>query len=227
MSAAYPFHVEPTALRRAREWADVPAYAFLLLCEAGRMYQGVRAHSESGSQLPKLFEYVVKAAQPGLFGGTTFRFGWPVDPPGSPHAPQRLQALADAFGVRTLSSEVALTQTDKDAGLDVCARVKLGDELPGTAFILVQCATGKNWRAKTGEPSIERWKKYIDWTAATLRAIAVPWRIGCDDDRRSELLVTTLEFELAVVLDRDRLLSGDPDARIEQPCVSTSLRQAS
>jgi hypothetical protein len=94
---------------------------------------------------------------------------------------------------------------DKDRGLDVAARV-FSDDDHGALFVLTQCAVGKRWWTKTGEPSIADWRDIFRWNSALKRGVAVPWRL--EDPSRAR---THRRFDGAVVMDRPRLVDGHPD----------------
>lgn len=99
---------------------------------------------------------------------------------------------------------------DKDIGLDVVGRLRVGDSQSGTVTFLVQCATGNNWESKKLEPAANRWEDLIHWESNLVRAVAVPWWWGERDDYRRWFR----RFDKAVVLDRARILMGRPDDRL-------------
>lgn len=103
---------------------------------------------------------------------------------------------------------------DKDIGLDVVGRLKVGGDEFGSVTFLVQCATGRNWESKGAEPSIERWEDLIDWQSKLVRAIAVPWWWAETSDYKRGFR----RFNKAVVLDRARILLGRPDDEIANGC---------
>jgi hypothetical protein len=70
----------------------------------------------------------------------------------------------------------------------------------------MQCATGKHWKNKRGEPSFADWNDILQWQAQLVRGVAIPWRLL----RPGELVKTYRHFD-AVILDRPRLAAGAPD----------------
>ena len=109
---------------------------------------------------------------------------------------------------RNLNDKVAAA--DKDIGLDVVGRLRVGDSESGTVTFLVQCATGNNWESKKLEPPADRWEDLNDWESKLVRAVAVPWWWGARDDYKKYFR----RFNKAVVLDRARILLGRPDDKL-------------
>ncbi len=216
---AYPFSVEKDIIRLSgMSWRDVPAFTLLAICDVGGFYQSVDVSFAPGADLPDLFEYVVEAAQAGIFNGASVCFpasggdGW------SKKVAERVEMLADRFD-REVGALDDLTDDDSDGGLDVASRLKILDELPGTLIVLTQCASGANWKKKTGEPAPDLWAELIRWKAPLVKALAVPWRLapGCPGlprgvrSRRAALSRYSKTHNGAIVLDRPRLISGRPD----------------
>ena len=186
------------------------AYAALLLVDVGRTYRRELRPSIDG--IRSLFEDIVAASVRNLLGGQAYRFGAPFPKDAPRGFPARVTHLALHFGLRSREADIPKlsSKQQKDDGLDVLGRLKLGDEDPGTLYVLVQCATGANWIHKRGEPSIEKWEKYIDWDAKPVRALAVPWAVR----PRSQLKRIYLDFGGAIILDRWRIVAGRPDEHL-------------
>ena len=210
----FPLIDDGVGWTRRSSWHDWPAYSLLLLADVGRFYAGVAVDFVPGGPFPVLFELAVQAAQHGLFGGRSIRFGAPALEPSPKRAVDRLRWLATELGLKTLQTEAAVRALDQDLGLDIVTRIQIGDEEPGTAFVLTQCATGENWDGKKGEPALEHWAKLLDWSAMQFRALAVPWRLGSEGERRGELFFRAFDFD-AVILDRPRLSAGAPDRYLD------------
>ena len=121
----------------------------------------------------RLFEKIVQASQVGLLGGEASRFGVPVEdgwPAGTNNRIARFaEELGGLFVLRT-----SVDSTGGDRTLDVAARLRLGGHSEGTLALLTQCATGKNWDRKRGEPTLAKWSTVIDWDGVVIRAVAVP-----------------------------------------------------
>src|SRR5262249_38567337 len=125
----------------------------------------------------RLFEKVVEASSRGLLRGAVMRFGWPIEPGWPLAINDRIQLLGSGLGLELETLRGKTKKTDKDRGLDVAGRISFGDEGAGTIVLLTQCAAGKHWRKKTGQPALQRWQHLIQWNAHLLRAVAIPWRL--------------------------------------------------
>lgn len=205
---SWPFELQPNIVI-SRENS---VYAALLLVDIGRRYRAEMRPSLDGFR--SLFEDVVAAGLEGLLGGRACRFGAPFPTDWPRGFPSRVSHLALEFGLESREADIPKlsSKQQKDDGLDVLGRLKLGDEDPGTLYVLAQCATGANWKDKRGEPSVTKWREYIAWDAATVRALAVPWAVR----PRSELKRIHMDFDNAIVLDRWRIVAGRPHEHLDR-----------
>lgn len=203
---SWPFDLQPNILISHEN----PVYAALLLADVGRNYSV--ATRPSIDAFRSLFEEVVTVSLGRLLGGRACRFGAPFPENWPKGFPARVTHLALHFGLSSREADIPKlsSKQQQDDGLDVLGRLKLGDEDPGTLYVLVQCATGANWTHKRGEPSIAKWEKYIDWDSKPVRALAVPWAVR----PRSELKRIHLDFE-GIILDRWRIVAGRPDEHLQ------------
>lgn len=210
-AARYPLSLrQDLVTRRHARWEEVPAFTMLLIADVGRSYGSVHATIAQESGGSRLFEKIVEASCRGLLSGRSVRLGWPIEPGWPKPINERIETLGERLGfvVEILTGKTK--PTDKDRGLDVASRLSFGDREPGTVVLLIQCATGQNWKAKRGEPSYEEWRDIYQWDSTLLRAIALPWRL----DSKFDYKQTFRHFD-AVVLDRLRLCAGSPDSALD------------
>jgi hypothetical protein len=201
----HPFEITHGELRLATgPWERYPSYSTLLLADLWRLYN--EDDTLAKNKFPALFEKLVEASKRGLLGGSTSRFGDPPDEGWPKGIDDRIRFLGELMSLETEILHGKTATTDNDRGLDVVSRLSLGDDGAASVVFLTQCATGKHWRSKTGEPSLAQWKDIFRWDATLVRSIAVPWSL-CPKER----VKTFRRFDEAVVLDRFRLLSGNPD----------------
>jgi hypothetical protein len=224
LGKTYPFSVERDSLRRTPDsWRDVPAFGMLLVADVSRSYLKSSVKIETNSAFSYLFEKVVEAASKGLLRGHTARFGWPKEHGWPTKIDDRIRALGEKMAIEVL--DLSRTRpTDNDRGLDVVTQLSFGDDGPATLFVLIQCATGKNWKKKKGEPSITEWADTFRWNSKLLRGVAIPWRLDKSTDAGFDRVRTHRHFDGALVLDRLRLVSGLPDSELENK-VAASTRQ--
>jgi hypothetical protein len=212
MGERYPFVIDGDLIRRRESsWSDTPSFTLMLLvANIARYDLAVELPQANGVSYRQLFERVVQAASQGLFKGSSVRFGTPRDHDWPVAIEERLQVLADRMGLRLETLQDKILPTDNDITVDVVSRMSFGDDGPGSVLLLTQCATGKHWKSKRGEPSLERWD-LLYWQAHRVRGLAVPWwfegAVEYDRVRR--------HFDGVVVLDRPRLLAGDPDQALD------------
>lgn len=211
--ASYPIRVINNSSIVCDDWDKHLCFTSLLLADIGRDFSALAGSVIPGGAFSMLFEKVTRACAQAICGGTSVRFGWPVEASWPKPIADRVARLAERFSVNT-GSLASLKPHDKDLGLDVVARLGLGDDDHGSLVMLVQCATGKNWTGKKGEPSIDHWKTIVAWQASLVRGIAFPWRWRGSS---RELGRKSLEFDGAVILDRLRLFSGgDPEESVDE-----------
>lgn len=151
-----------------------------------------------------VFEKLVEAAARGIFGGATYRFGWPRDfeQDWPTHINDRVSTLADLLEREILKLPTEEEAQAKDRSLDVVTRVRVLNESGGTGYILIQCATGKNYQDKRSEPYKSDWDRLFDWDSELVRGVAIP------TSDRKELFSHFRRFTGAVILDRSRLMHG-------------------
>lgn len=216
---AWPLEIQPDTIARrsgCETLAATAAYTAMLLIEAGvgEWYSTITL--TKNDEIRTLFEMIVEASIRQTVRGTTIRFGAPY-PSGWPKEfPGRVQRLADHFGVSAGTEDTIVKLSNnkqKDDSLDVVARLRITDEHEGSAYLLIQCATGKKWISdKTGQPSLALWREYVKWNGPAFKGIAVPFTLR----RKGEMEKASIRHEWAVVLDRLRIAGGNPDANISK-----------
>lgn len=215
LKPGYPLEVDRDRLVLPHtSWRDVPAFTMLLLVDLAQSYPPVTVDieaSEADSGWARLFEKVVEASERGLLGGPCCRFGWPVEPGWPSGIDERIEKLADLVDLRMENLKGKTDPQDKDRGLDVVGRLAIADSAVGTVVLLTQCAAGKNWTKKRGEPSLADWQDILQWNAKLARAVAVPWRL----EGRWDIRKVYRYFDDAVILDRPRLICGNPDGFLD------------
>lgn len=215
---AWPLKLTDNTLSRAPNKATlkpVAAYATMLLIEAAgsKWYKSIEI--KSGDPVREWFEHITVASVGRLLGGRTERFGAPFSKEWPKSFSGRVKHLAGLFGIEAREADVKhlSTPNQQDDALDAVARSKLGDEEPGTPYLLVQCATGANWKTdKSGEPRMELWRKYIAWNGPTYKALAIPFALR----GKGELERASVSHGNAVVFDRLRISAGAPDQKIDE-----------
>jgi hypothetical protein len=207
----YPLALIGDRVNRACDnWQDAVTFTSLLLADISRGYPAAGIDMDPRSGFPRLFEKIVEACGRGLFRGRAARFGVPREPGWPIPVRDRIQKLGEGLGLLAQDLEGKVEPTSGDRGLDIAVRLGCGDDGPGTLVFLVQCATGKHWREKRGEPSLADWQDVLLWNAPLVRVVAIPWRLKTTQ----EYAENYRHFD-AVILDRPRLVYGRPDRFLE------------
>jgi hypothetical protein len=86
-------------------------------------------------------------------------------------------------------------------GVDVVSwRPFAADASAGCPVILVQCTFRKDWHRKGRDIVLDAWRSWIAFAKDPITALAVPFCMSDDDERRAEI-----EAEVWLVLDRIRI----------------------
>lgn len=211
LDSSYPFALDfdLVSLR------DVPidSYAFLLVADLGHHYPTLKDALVPDSRSGRLMEKVVEAAAKGVFGHSQ-RFGWPKEPDWPTSINDRIGRLADELGLVVDALDGKTDAADNDRTLDVVGLLRLENPYDATLVVLVQCAAGKNWKSKLGDPSIAAWQNLLQWRSMLVRAVALPWRLGGRKGDWTYERIYSMSNG-AIVLDRPRLLAGHPDLHLD------------
>jgi len=210
LGPASPFIFQRRLIKRHERRSKleaVTAYLTMLLLEAAGKgwYPGLSI--TAGDNIRMEFELIVAASLSGLGKAQVEIFST------GPKFHERVRKLAASFGLHANERELErfTHPHEKDRQLDLAVRWWSNDPHGGMPYLLVQCATGKNWmHDKAAEPPIETWKKFATWDGPLLKTLAVPYTIN----RPSGLADAWLRSGQSVIFDRIRLARGAPDARL-------------
>jgi hypothetical protein len=213
----YPFTVERDTLTRlVPSWEAAPAFTMLLLSDICRKYELVEPVAlEADGKSGRLFEKIVEASTASLFNGTSVRFGWTPDDDWPRPSHERVEMLGNRLSLDVEKLDGKVQPHDKDRGLDVVARLEFGNGQLACPYFLIQCAIGKHWKNKRGEPTLEAWENIFQWVGPRLRVVAIPWRL----DETWNYKRAYLHFG-AVILDRPRLNCGGADRKLKSDVAS-------
>ncbi|MEP6468148.1 MAG: hypothetical protein ABJC24_00095 [Chloroflexota bacterium] len=209
----YPFVVDGEVLRRKTDsWKECVSFTALSLLACITRYPDTYHVPEfAGATYQRLFEKVVQAASRTLLGGTSVRFGVPREDDWPTSIHERIARLGDELGLHVEDLTGKVYPTDADRGLDIASRMAFGMEGPASVILITQCATGKHWKEKKGEPSYTDWQDILRWDSRLIRTVAIPFWI---QDSNTFVQIHR-RFDGAVVLDRARILAGVPDAGLD------------
>lgn len=212
LGGSYPFELDRDVIA-LREGTEFDCYAFLLVADLGHHYPELKDALTPDAESGRLMEKIVEAATKGIFGRSQ-RFGWPREPEWPTAINERIDQLGKLLSIPVDALEGKTEPADNDRTLDVVGVLQIDGSQDATLVVLVQCAAGKNWKQKLGDPSVSAWQNLLLWNSMLIRAVALPWRLGGrkGDWRYSRIYQMS---NCAMVLDRPRLLTGRPDVHLD------------
>ena len=214
LKGSYPLDIDGDLVSlNVGSWQHMPSFtAMLLMANIARFRRDLELERKGGFTFRQLFEKIVQAAARGLFAGPSVRFGVPIEPGWPTPLSERVQRLSGELGLTVGKAEEVTNPTDNDLTVDVFARLRLGDHDAGSLLVMIQCATGRHWQSKTGEPNLTKWDNILVWDCTRVKALAVPWWFA-DSKRYAQ---EWRRFDKAIILDRRRLLAGAPDDHLDE-----------
>ena len=206
MPTSYPFVRIRDTLKANGTWKDSLEYSFCLLVSLLPFYKTWRDEfSPNFVEQGALFEKITAFRLKNIFPGWQVEnYGWTQD-----NATPLTALMPDLAGLlceRCGDLEYWADKRANDAGLDVLCVRRFPDERVGFFSLLIQCASGENWKKKLREPNIDEWSKYIDFACRPHKAVSIPYALDTDTYRKNVLKSAGLLF------DRLRLFSHSTDA---------------
>jgi len=95
----------------------------------------------------------------------------------------------------------------QDAGVDIIAYRKF-DQRKGQIVVLIQCASGKNWRRKGGDIKPKLWSELVFWTVDPIKAMTFPFAYDFDSPEIEKEWIYA-SYDAGLLLDRLRLVAFD------------------
>ena len=238
---AYPFritdHGQTLELLPHSPDAEIgrTVYIFCLLASSIRdaIIQPRNVVSAEEYAIGDVFQVCSCLAAGGYIRGEVASFGWPRAT-GNGFLPA-LRQVYDRFGYQYVRDELPEGWPDsvKDGGIDVVAWRDHPDRMPGKIYLLGQCASGKNWKAKSVISYIEslhmRWFVFAPAKYA-LPAMFIPFTLHGDlhevkDKTRARVYVDmikdrfwTQEPEFGIVFDPPAHRPLRPPILSNRPC---------
>lgn len=216
LGRGYPVEFRDTRLVRKLPWRQVPAYAFCLFLSVRLLYRERFADlGRDFTEQGELFEALTHVALQRVLAGWTIHItGWSRSSPAN--IEEVVERIANLLGEPCGDILRWLSQSSKDAGLDILCFRPFRDARVAIPVYLVQCASGLNWERKLTTPDIEVWRRLIEFAVAPRRAFATPLSF------REEEFVSHAVRVAGLLLDRYRLLEPMASAR---PWLSRELTQ--
>lgn len=177
MTASYPFRRQGNTFEARGTWNNFPEYSFCLLVSLLPHYKSWR--DEFGpdyGQQGDLFEAITAfRLEKILPEWDVRRYGWTRD--NTNPLSDLLPDIAGLLCERCGDHEYWAGKQANDAGLDVLCVRTFPDQRVGFFSLLVQCASGAEWRGKLRDPNLNKWIKYIDFACKPYKAVSIPYAL--------------------------------------------------
>jgi hypothetical protein len=202
ISQNYPFVLSDAAVRSSTAPYETQEYLFPLLLATHDFYDDTKI--TNWSPVGDLFELFCTASITKLVGNAVL-IGNTL---GQFPAARALDAVL--VQVCTLMNERKglphpMAATFQDAGVDIIGWKKL-DKRKGQIVLLVQCASGKNWRKKGGDIKPRLWNELVLWTVEPIKVLTFPFAFDFDNPQEEEMW-RFYSYDSGILLDRLRLIN--------------------
>jgi len=171
---AAPFQMTGKRIVRRGKWEEFSPATFLLVLACADYFSGLRARPLNNYiEQGELFEDFCVLSLAGN-GWQTTRTGW-ASHQGAQKLPKTVAAVAAALDERAINAAVVeLYKHENEAGCDLVSHWAYPDRWTGRPVVLLQCASGDNFKTKLGTPSIDVWRKLIGFSTIPLRGFCTP-----------------------------------------------------
>lgn len=189
---------------RQRPWQEFPAYAFCLAVSCGSYVypEWARDYGYDSDAQGSLFERIAcRSLATMLPGWLIRRVGWAPDNPVRLHSAIN-EILSSLNEVANAEIDVYVDAHANELGLDLLAVYSFGDVHASSPLLMIQCASGKDWKEKRHTPDLTIWAKIINFNSPPLKGFAIPYSFTDGQDFRKEATRVNGLF-----LDRYRLLN--------------------
>jgi hypothetical protein len=138
---------------------------------------------------------------------TVKSIGW------SPSNPVKLKSSIDGIisslnEVAGVEKDVYVTSHANELGLDLLAFLPYRDPHSSFPVVMVQCASGKDWKSKRKTPDLAVWSKVINFASRPAKGFAIPHAFADSVDFRKESVPVE-----GILWDRYRLLAPSSSFR--------------
>ncbi|CAB5161366.1 hypothetical protein D3OALGA1CA_5074 [Olavius algarvensis associated proteobacterium Delta 3] len=201
MPLSYPFSRENNVFKAIGTWEDFLEYSFCLIISLLPQYKAWKEEVDPDYfQQGDLFEAITAfRLEKILPEWQVERYGWTRD-----HAtPLRdlMQDLAGLLCERCGDVNHWGGERANDAGLDVLCVKTFPDERVGFFSLLIQCASGANWKSKLRDPNLNIWRNFIQFAFDPCKAVSIPYALDRATYRKS------VKYSGGLLFDRLRLFS--------------------
>lgn len=190
-------------ITRTSDWQAAPGYSFCLALSCGILYPKWAASWDDPSVRGELFEELTLESLSKTFVGWKIRrVGW------SPDNPVKLRTtiasiISDLNEVQGAELELHVDEHANELGLDLLGFYSFDDPHASIPVMMVQCASGGNWKSKRHTPDLTIWKKIVNFNSNPVKAFAMPFAFADPLKFRRETTHVN-----GIFADRNRLIRG-------------------
>ncbi|MCC6486911.1 MAG: hypothetical protein IT364_05365 [Candidatus Hydrogenedentes bacterium] len=195
--------VSKNRISRSQKWDTLPAYGFCMTLACAPVYPSWLQHWGAPSVRGELFEELAHESFSSAYRGWTVqRIGWS---PGNPAKLRKTIAkiISDLNEVEGKELGLHVDEHANELGLDLLAYYSYGDVHASLPVLLVQCASGDNWRTKRHTPDLGLWRTIVSFNSCPVRGMVMPFAYANSQDHRKHTKAVD-----GVFVDRLRLLGG-------------------
>lgn len=196
------FEISPKRIIRIKPWEEYSAYSFFLAISL-KTYYKIKISSPSNfiNQQGETFEEISIESLRLLFPewfvmhiGRTQNNTTKFD--------QLLKNISDNLKVSIRNTAIQHYSTHQnEAKLDILMARRFFDGYCNIPIVLIQCASGENWKGKRQEPNVETWNAFLDLNSYPMKGLAIPFSLD------TKQFIEHSTYIKGILLDRMRLLS--------------------
>lgn len=191
------------SISKSGEWTDYPAYSFCMALSCSQLYPSWEAGcSDEFSTQGLLFERLSFESFTQLLPGWELKLiGWSPQNPGKlkDTVHEIISYLKEHPGSEL---DVHVSSYANEMGLDLLAYYSYKDQHANSLTMMVQCASGKNWKEKKRTPDLALWNKVVNFNSPPAKAFVMPFSFADRQSFRKETVSVQGMF-----IDRYRLLN--------------------
>jgi hypothetical protein len=203
LNAPLGIQVSGNRITRSATWDTFPAYGFCLALACAQFYPSWVKQWGAATVRGELFEELAQESfSTTLSGWKVRRVGW------SPGNPTKLCAAIDSIisdlnEVEGSELKLHIDEHANELGLDLLAYYSYGDAHASLPVLLVQCASGDNWKSKRHTPDLGLWRTIVSFNSCPVRGFAIPFAYADSQELRKHTRSIN-----GVFVDRIRLLGA-------------------
>lgn len=201
----YPLLLQTRRIRRKGTWEESPAKSYFLLVDSQDLYgwkperAGIKDYLGQGTCLELISRDALRALFP-CWSSVMVGFSGKSTATGKELISMVAAELELDIDVERAAQSAP--KRAKDNGLDVILYRRFDDDRTDFPIMLLQCASGANWKDKTGSPVPNEWRDYLDLPFNPTKGFAVARRTALDE------IPTRMRRIAGVTFDQERLLSA-------------------